>query len=101
MRSYLPPLAPPPGGIPHEDPAAVATIKRWFAEELKLGEDAAIFVSESRCQDPACPLVETTVAVFEEGKPGRRWAFARPKVAVSRVNIKLALSMNPQGTSGA
>jgi hypothetical protein len=68
-----------------------AAIKRWTRETLGLREDAVVTVTELACQDAGCPLVETVVAVFEEGGT-RQWKFTRPNVTVTKTMVRQALA---------
>jgi hypothetical protein len=92
----IPFLETPAGGAPFDDPEKVAALKRWTVELLGLDDEAVVLVSESRCADPACPLVETVLGVFEE-KRSRRWNFARSRYAVSKVLLKTVFDANPDG----
>lgn len=92
----IPSIDLPPGASPWSDPERAAALRRWFSEELKLGADAVIYVGESVCADPACPLVETVVAVFED-KRVRKWQFARPRYTVTRTMVRQAVEANPSG----
>jgi len=97
MDPRIPRLDLPEGAEPHLDPEKTAAMKRWAAELLKLPEDAVVLVSETRCGDPACPLVETVLGVFEDGRT-RKWNFARPRHAMTRALLKFVLDSNPDGT---
>lgn len=96
MPQFIPPLEPEPGSNPVDDPEKAAAVKAWFAEELRLGDDAVISVMQSACMDPSCPLVEMVVGVFEEGRT-RKWKLARPRYAVTRAMVRFAIRMNPDG----
>ena len=65
-------------------------IKRWTREILNLDAEATLTVSELACSDPGCPLVETTLAVFEEGRT-RIWKFTRPRIAVTKLMVQQTL----------
>lgn len=83
------------GEGPRLDPSHAEAIRRWVREMLSLPEDAVVTVSEIACVDPGCPLVETVIAVFEDGRT-RSWKFTRPRWAVTRVMLQLALESAPQ-----
>jgi len=92
--------------IPETDAAApppnlefTAAIKRWTAEVLRLGADATVTVAELRCRDEDCPLVETTIAVFDEHGT-RRWAFTRPRVALTKLMVQQTLATPPRRGGG-
>ncbi len=80
---------------PAIDPTHTAAIKTWTAAVLHLGPDDAVHVAESPCRDPGCPLVETTVTVFGADASTRLWRFTRPRAAITRGLVKLALSGSP------
>ena len=81
---------------PPVDSAQAEALRRWTVETLGLGDDAVVRVFDSACLDPGCPIVETTIAVFEDGRT-RRWRFARPRVAVTKAMVMFALQAKPQG----
>lgn len=95
--AYIPPIDLPPGATPWNDPERAAALKTWFAAELRLDDDAVVYVSESVCSDPSCPVVETAVVVFEEART-RKWQFARPRYAVTRLMVRQAVEANPDGS---
>ena len=51
------------------DPSHAAAIKRWAADCLHLGPDDVVTVSELRCGDAGCPLVETVMRRDESAIP--------------------------------
>ncbi len=69
-------------------------VKQWTRDFLKLDDEAVISISELACQDPGCPLVETVIAVFEEGRT-RKWKLTRPKVAITKTMIYQTLATPP------
>lgn len=73
-------------------PAHALAIKQWTREILRLDDAAVITVSELACADPGCPLLETVIAVFEEGCT-RKWKLHRPKAAVTKIMIQQALAV--------
>ena len=81
------------------DPSHAAAIKRWAADCLHLGPDDVVTVSELRCGDAGCPLVETVITVFGSG-PARRWTLIRPKVAVTRLMVQQTLASAPATPRG-
>lgn len=83
--------SPPPA-----DPAQAEAIRRWTVETLGLGDDAIVRIFESACLDPGCPIVETTIAVFENVRT-RHWRLARPRVAVTKAMVVFALQAKPDG----
>jgi hypothetical protein len=89
MHHFIP---DPAGGLPVPaiDPSHTAAIRRWTVECLRLPEDAVVSVNEVACIDPGCPLVETVIAVFEDGRT-RSWKFTRPRVAVTRMMVEQTL----------
>jgi hypothetical protein len=89
-HTFIPPSDDAPA-LCRLNPDHAAAIKRWTREVLALSEDAVITVQEIACADPGCPLVETVIAVFEEGRT-RRWKLTRPRVAVTRSMIVQTLA---------
>ncbi|HKB92445.1 MAG TPA: hypothetical protein VKC60_18155 [Opitutaceae bacterium] len=73
------------------DQATVSTIKRWVREALKLPDETVITISESKCVDPGCPLVETVIAVFDD-RGVRKWKLTRPQPAINKVIVTQALA---------
>ncbi len=78
------------------DPAQLAAIKRWTRETLRLRDDVVVAVTETACVDPGCPLVETIIAVFEEGAKSRAWRLTRPRVAVTKMMVTQTLATPPE-----
>ena len=46
--------------------AAIDRVKEWTRARFKLGEDAAILVSEVACGLPGCPPLETVVVFWTD-----------------------------------
>lgn len=83
-------------GAPEIDPSHTRAIKQWAREVLKLSDDDVVWVNESTCVDPGCPLVETTVSVHS-GQPERQvWRFTRPRVTVTKMMVQQTLSTPAQ-----
>ena len=86
MHRFIPP-AQADDAVPFAASGPVSAnglaIKQWTRSYLQLDDEAVINVSELACADPGCPLVETVIAVFEEGRT-RKWKLHRPKAAVTR-----------------
>lgn len=96
MHNFIPDPGAGEGAGPRLDPSHAQAIRRWVGELLALPEDAVVSVNEVGCVDPGCPLVETVVAVFEDGRT-RSWKFTRPRWAVTRTMVQLALEAKPGG----
>jgi hypothetical protein len=94
MHRFIPP-AQADDAVPFAASGPVSAnglaIKQWTRSYLQLDDEAVITVSELACADPGCPLVETVIAVFEEGRT-RKWKLHRPKAAVTRTMIQQALA---------
>jgi hypothetical protein len=84
-------LSPDSGTAVAIDPAHTAAIRRWTREYLRLPQDSTVTVNELACRDPGCPLVETVIAVFEEGRTCK-WKFTRPQVAVTKLMVQQTLA---------
>lgn len=78
------------------DPKQLEAIKRWTRETLRLRDEAVITVTETACVDPGCPLLETIIAVFDEGMPTRAWRFTRPRAAVTKAMVMQTLATPPE-----
>jgi len=93
------------GGGFGSGPAPTGPLKSWVREELALGDDATVTVSELECSEPGCPPVETAVTVFAPGaepylvknpQAGRRTGPVRPPC---RAFLRQrALTLLPGGT---
>ena len=94
MHRFIPDSTEAPDR-PVIDPSHTLAIKRWATAFLKLPGDAVVTVSEFPCADAGCPLVETTVAVFEPART-RRWHFTRSRVAITRLLVQQALASPPR-----
>ncbi|AHF91976.1 hypothetical protein OpiT1DRAFT_00496 [Opitutaceae bacterium TAV1] len=94
MHRFIPDPASPPPRLP--DPGHAAAIRRWTRDYLRLADDVAVIVNELPCLDPGCPLVQTSIAVFETAPARtRHWTFTRPAVAVTRAMVQQTLATPP------
>ncbi len=73
-----------------------AAIKQWTREILHLPDDATIWVTESRCVDEGCPLLECVVAVFPSEGPAQKWVFTRQKYAITKLLLHQVLTAPAQ-----
>jgi hypothetical protein len=80
-------LPSPESGPEPEGAAAATAIKRWTREALGLGDDVVVTVNDFACSDPGCPVLQSVIAVFEEGRT-RRWTLTRPRMAVTRLMVR-------------
>jgi hypothetical protein len=100
MHRFIPP-AQADDAVPFAASGPVSAnglaIKQWTRACLQLDDEAVITVSELACADPGCPLVETVIAVFEQGRT-RKWKLHRPKAAVTKIMVQQALAAAPAGT---
>lgn len=71
-----------------------AAIRRWTRDYLRLADDVVITVHHARCVDPGCAIAETIIAVFDEHAV-RRWKFARPAAAITKIMVQQALAGPP------
>lgn len=65
-------------------------VKAWVREALALPEETVVTVTECRCADPACPVLEMVIVVQDEGK-GCVFRLARPKAALTKMHVVQAL----------
>lgn len=42
----------------------IRDIKSWVSNQLHLGEDVGLLVTELQCTEPGCPPVETVIALL-------------------------------------
>ena len=82
------------GADPSQSADHVIAIKGWTRAVLKLEEDAVVTVTELACSDPGCPLLETTIAVFENDRT-RVWKLTRPRMAVTKGMVLQTLQSPP------
>jgi len=88
MHRFIPPTE---GVASPLDPSHTLAIKRWVRELLGLPETSVITVSEVACLDAACPLVESTVAIWDAKRATRTFTFTRPKIAVTKLMVHQTL----------
>jgi hypothetical protein len=75
-------------GAASVDGAATARrIKEWVREQLALGDDVTILVSELSCSEPGCPPVETVIALFRGREGTTKYTIHRPSAEVTRDDI--------------
>lgn len=58
--------------------AALERVREWTRERFKLGENAAVLVSEVTCALPGCPPLETVVAFWTEGDRRHHFKVFKP-----------------------
>jgi len=66
-------------------------VKVWVREALALPEETVVTVTESRCPDPACPLMEMVILVHD-ADPARVFRIAHPKVALTKTHVLQGLA---------
>lgn len=101
MHRFFPDPAlsdPTPATLPSDQALAV---KKLVRDLLGLSPDTPVLLSEIACADPGCPLLETTIAVFPDAAPARRWRFTRPRAALTRMMLAQTLSTPPVLDSSA
>jgi hypothetical protein len=87
-RSFLNPLArTPKSGYPE----AISRLKAETRALLALPDYVAVSVTELACHDPACPGVETVVAVIGGGKRPRLARIHKAIPEVTTADLTLAL----------
>lgn len=74
------------------DAGQLAAVKDIVRRVLALPDDTPVVLHETACADPGCPLLETVIAVFPEGRPARRWRLTRPRAALTRLMLAQTLA---------
>ena len=84
------------GGQPRVDTSDLRKIVR---EELDLGEDDTITVSEMACTKPGCPPMETVITVFPAGEETYLIRVCKAIVDVELMDVLTALAFgdHPEG----
>lgn len=87
-RSIFNPLArvPKPGY-----PEAIARLKLETRALLALPDDVAVSVTELACRDPACPDLETVVAIISAGNKPRLARIHKTIPEVTTADLTAAL----------
>jgi len=66
-------------------------VKVWVREALALPEETIVTVTETRCPDPACPLMEMVILVHD-AEPARVFRIAHPKAALTKTHVLQGLA---------
>ena len=76
-----------------------SALRQIVREELDLGEDDTITVSEMACTKPGCPPMETVISIFPAGEESYliRVCKAIPDVEPMDVLTALAFGDHPEG----
>lgn len=93
MINYIPSPDEAPAS-PDASLAQARAIKQWARHCLGLDDEAVITVSEVMCNDPACPGLETIIAVFD-ADGARRWKFEQPKAELTIAMVHQTLATLP------
>ena len=92
---FIPDPAAPPTE-PFLDVGQLAAVKKIVRDLLRLPAETPVILSELPCADAGCPLLETTLAVFPDHAPPRRWTFTRPRAALTKLMLAQTLATPPQ-----
>ena len=65
-----------------EQLAALDRVREWTRERFKLGDDAAILVSEVTCALPGCAPIETVVAFWTDADTRHHFKVFKPLAEV-------------------
>jgi len=87
----------PDPSAPTPDDAVLAqtrVVKNWVRAFLGIDDNTAVTLHEVACVDPGCPLVETSIVVFEPART-RRWKLTRPKAAITKLMVHQTLATPP------
>jgi hypothetical protein len=74
-------------GTPGTGGATARQIKDWVREQLALGEEVTILVSELACSEPGCPPIETVIALFRGREDTTKYTIHRPSAEITRADI--------------
>jgi nitrate reductase delta subunit len=67
---------------PRVSKEALERVKHWTRTRFRLGEEAAVFVSEVACAVPGCPPLETVVAFWTEAEKRHHFKIFKPVAEV-------------------
>ncbi len=62
--------------------AAISRVQAWTRERFRLGEEAAVLVSEVACALPGCPPLETVVAFWTDAETRHHFKVFKPVAEV-------------------
>ncbi|AKC83245.1 hypothetical protein IMCC26134_11510 [Verrucomicrobia bacterium IMCC26134] len=95
MHRFIPdPAAPAQPDYLEAD--QLLALKKIVRDLLLLPDDTPVVLSEVPCADAGCPLLETTLAVFPDHEPPRRWKFTRPRAALTKLMLAQTLASPPK-----
>jgi hypothetical protein len=96
MRPLVRPSRDAVPARPATDPLHLARLKAVVREELRLGPDCPVMVSQLECGDDTCAPVETLVAVLDPA--GRRvWRLSSPVTDVAPALLRDLVRTSPEG----
>ncbi len=75
----------------HEETRA-AELEQWVREELRLGDDATVAVSQAPGTDPRCSPVVTVVEVTSPGEPPYAFHIEQALPDLTRMDLVAALA---------
>jgi hypothetical protein len=78
---------------PTPDAGQLAAVKDIVRGLLSLPKDTPVTIHEIPCADPGCPLMETVIGVFPDGRGAMRWRLTRPRAALTRLMLAQTLAM--------
>lgn len=77
--------------------ADTTELRRIVREELDLGEDDTLTISEVACALPGCPPVQTVISVFPDGEEAYALRVCKPIVDIEAMDVIAALAWGDHG----
>lgn len=85
---------------PTPDAGQLAAVKNIVRSLLSLPKDTPVTIHEIPCADAGCPLLETVIGVFPDGRRALRWRLTRPRAALTRLMLAQTLAMPAETNEG-
>jgi hypothetical protein len=82
---------------PGTERADTTELRRIVREELDLGEDDTVTISEVACALPGCPPVQTVVSVFPDHEEAFTLRVCKPVADVEAMDVIAALAWGDHG----
>ena len=76
------------------DQAALDQIREWTRVRFRLGDEAAILVTQIECKTPGCPPIETIVAFWTAPEKRHHFKVFKPAAEVFEDDLPPAFMKN-------